>query len=391
MKKHFSCIILVLVSISAFAQISFEKGYFIDKSNRRIECFIKNKDWKNNPAEFEYRLLTDSVVEKGNLGTVKEFGVTGFSRYVNADTKIDLSPAEIDNFYRKRDPEWSPVHLFLKVLVEGKSNLYVYTSGKTTRFFYSVSDSAINQLIYKEYYVSNEQIAENKKFREQLWNDVRLANARMNSVENIGYYESDLVRYFKKYNEGDGGSSVVFGEKEKKDSFHLRFTPGLNYSWASVLNTDNPDSYTDLGNSINFRIGIEAEIILPFNRNKWGILFDPSYQYFNSGGQYGSLTVKINYQSVEFPIGIRHNFFLNEKLKLFVDAFYIPGYSFDFNSKMNDLDIGTRISYAFGGGIAYKKLSTEFRYCTNRDLLKDYISMDSDYRRFSVILGYRIL
>ncbi|MDO9256789.1 MAG: hypothetical protein Q7U54_14820, partial [Bacteroidales bacterium] len=148
--------------------------------------------------------------------------------------------------------------------------------------------------------------------------------------------------------------------------------------------------YTDYGNQINFRIGAEAEFILPFNKSKWGIIFDPSYQYFNSSGQSGLGTKKINYQSIEFPIGLRHSFFFNENLKIFVNAFFIPATSIDFNSTISDLEIKTWISTAFGSGVAYKKLSAEVRYYTNRELLIKYLYWTTDYRRLSLILGYRI-
>jgi hypothetical protein len=368
MKTNFLFLILTLVTANVFGQITFEKGYLVDNQNLRIECLIKNTDWKSNPAQFDYKLTESGNVEKGTLNTAKEFGVTGFSRYVRADVKIDVSPADLDNLSKERNPVWSQERLFLKVLVEGKAILYYYENNGLIRFFYSVSDTTIKQLIYKEYYTNDNQVAENFKFREQLWTDVRLANAGMNSVENIRCNVSDLVRYFKKYNGSEGNSSIANYETKKKDSFHLRITPGINYAWASVSNADNPDSYTDLGSQINLRMGVEAEFILPFNKNKWGIFVDPSYQYFNSSGQHGSEKIDINYQSIEFPLGLRHYFFLNNDLKVFVNALFIPAYSIVFNSTISYLEVITGTSYAVGGGIGYKKLSAEMRYSTNRDL-----------------------
>ena len=391
---------MVLAQIS-FAQIGFEKGYFINSKNQRIDCQIKNLDWKNNPGEFEYKLTADGIVEKGNLSNTKEFGIIGFSKYVKADTKIDLSPSEIDEFYKERNPEWSQQTLFLKVLVEGKANLYSYTKGSLIRFFYSVSDSSINQLIYKEYYVTSEKIAENLKFREQLWMDVRLANADMNSLENISYYESDLKRYFKKYNEASGNPTKVFNKKEKRDTFNLKICPGFNYSSVSVSSSANERFNTDFGNQLTFRIGIESEFILPFNRNKWSFLFEPTYQYFYSEKQKPTYKASIHLNSIEIPFGIRYYSFLNQDMKLFADIIFVPGLSMNFNSTFEKQSLTESIlptvlelqpgpSFAFGGGIVYKKYSAEFRYYTNKDLLREYASWYTDYKRFSLILGYRI-
>lgn len=292
--------------------------------------------------------------------------------------------------------------LFLEVLVEGKATLYIYTKGSLIRFFYSVSDSSINQLIYKEYYVTSEQIAKNQKFRAQLWMDVRLANADMNSVENIRYYESDLKRYFTKYNEADENSSMVFSKKEKKDSFQLKICPGINYSSVSVSSTANERFNTDFDDQVTFRIGMEAELILPFNKNKWGVLFEPTFQYYYSEKQMPTFIATIHLNSVEFPLGIRYYSFINQKLKLFADIIYVPGFSLNFNSTFKKqsktesilptvLELQPGPNLAFGGGIVYKKYSAEFRYYTNKDLLRDSASWYSDYTRFSLILGYRIL
>lgn len=53
-------LVLALITISQFdsyAQIIFENGYFINELNQKVECFIKNIEWRNNPTEFEYKLF----------------------------------------------------------------------------------------------------------------------------------------------------------------------------------------------------------------------------------------------------------------------------------------------------------------------------------------------
>ena len=47
---------LLFLSFIGFTQIRFEKGYFITNYGKRIDCFIKDIDWKNNPTKFDYKL-----------------------------------------------------------------------------------------------------------------------------------------------------------------------------------------------------------------------------------------------------------------------------------------------------------------------------------------------
>ncbi len=410
MKKTITPILLTFITLYSFGQISFESGYFIDNNNRRVECLIKNTDWKNNPSEFDYKLTTDGITGKGSLSTVKEFGVTGFPKYVRADLKIDLSSYDVNKLSKTRDPEWSQEKLFLKVLVEGKAKLYYFENSGLIRFFYSTStDTIVNQLVYKEYfeqknqsYVEEFEISINKKFHQQLWINVRCENTREADIEKIAYRKSDLVKYFQNYNACSGNTNVVFEKKKGNESFHLKISPGINYSYLSVINTYDKNYSTDFENQLNFRIGLEAEFLLPFNKNKWGILFEPTFQYFSDEVQKTNYNFIVDLNTIEFPIGLRHYFFLNKGIKLFADIIFIPSYGIYFNSTFERqyttssilptyLEIKPSQSFALGGGLGYKKLSAEMRYYANRNLLNNYASWYSDYQRFSLILGFAIL
>ena len=402
-----------ILNVSTIGQINFESGYFINNNNQRIECLIKNSDWKNNPTEFEYKTSALAESEKGTLNSVKEFGVTGFSRYVRVDTKIDLSSTDVNTLSKTRDPEWSQKLMFLKVLVEGNASLYYYEKNGLIRFFYSTaSDTIVNQLVYKEYfdqknkdYVEAFEISANNKFHAQLWTDVRCPNTATSVVEQLKYQKSELRKYFIKYNKCFNNASVVYEKKTGKDFFHLKISPGINYSSLGVTNISSStyDGFTtDFGNQASFRIGLEGELILPFNRNKWGILFEPTFQYYSSGKELSNVKLTIHFNTIEFPVGLRYYCFLNHELKLFADVIFIPAYFVPFDSELikentvssilpESYKLQSSPSYAFGGGFVYKKYSAEFRYYANRDILNNYVRWDSDYKRLSLILGFRIL
>ena len=391
MKSQFTVIILILITLSSFGQITFEKGYFIDNNNHRVECLIKNNDWKDNPKEFVYKLTEGAGSAEGELSKVKEFGITGSSRFVRADVKMDASPMGTSDLSKQREPEWSQEQLFLKVLVKGKATLYYFEGGTTSRFFYSLVDSTIKQLIYKEYYANIDEIATNFKFREQLWTEVRCATASTNVIEQLNYRKTDLEKYFKKYNECNGSISIDYKIKKTTKWLHIKVSPGINYSTFSVANMDDISENTEFAPQIGLRLGLETELILPFNKNKWGIIFEPCYQYFNDTNDNPQGFTDIKIQSIEFPIGLRHYFFLNPKLSLFIDGIFIPFLSPDFQSKMGYYDIRSRNSFAYGGGISTKKLSAEVRFYTTRDMFDDFIFLRNNYRRVSVIFGYKIL
>ncbi|MEY2868107.1 MAG: hypothetical protein RIR01_525, partial [Bacteroidota bacterium] len=151
MKKRLFLLLTILTALNSFAQIDLEKGYFINNSNIKTECFIKNIDWLDNPVEFEYKLTPESGYISAKINSVKEFGIYDKSKYIRAKVAMDRSSTKAAELSISKIPVFKEEELFLKVLVEGKANLYEYIDGNLLRFFYSIDNSAISQLVYKQY------------------------------------------------------------------------------------------------------------------------------------------------------------------------------------------------------------------------------------------------
>lgn len=392
MKKQLLFLLITILSFNCYSQISFEKGYYIDNSNQKTNCLIKNIDWKNNPTQFEYKLSENSESKKKTIESIKEFGINNISKYVRSIVNIDRSSEDIKKLSYDRNPIFKEEKLFLKVLIEGKANLYLLEDGNLRRFFFNKENSAIEQLIFKSYKTPNNQIGKNNRFKNQLWNNLKCPNLKINKVENLSYQKNDIVDFFVKYNECNGEKNTNYEEKQKKDLFNLSIRPGFNNSSLSVQNSIYSSRDTDFDNEFGFRFGIEAEFIMPFNKNKWSLIIEPTYQYYKSEKETRNRNVKADYKSIEIPVGIRHYFFLNENSKMFVNGSFI----FDFSNNSivdysigTDLEIKTRNNFAFGIGYKYNdKYSLELRYQTSREVLSDYIAWSSDYNTFSVIFGY---
>ena len=399
MKLNLSIILFWLLTIHCFAQIKFEKGYIIDNTNRKLECLIKNSDWRNNPKEFDYKLSDIDNIKKGNLTTIKEFSVPGVMKYIRVDTKIDRSPMDASVLSDSINPDWSNERLFLKVLVEGKATLYFYQENLFRRFFYSVDNSPIQQLIFKDYLTNDidHHYKTNLKFQQQLWNDVKCKNTSMQTVERINYDRGELEKYFKKYNDCEGVSFVEYDTNKGKQSFNLKITPGINYSSISVSNIVDL-RHAEYNSKLSYRIGLEAEYILPFNRNSWGITIEPNFENYRQ--QYKSpVNNTVQLSSLEIPIGIRRYFFINDKFKLLLDVQgTIVGLNFNsnFNIQSSYYVSNYQIdkfasSLSFGGGLEYHGISVEIRYYTTTAVLSDYMNWDSQYRRIAFIVGYNLL
>ncbi len=313
------------------------------------------------------------------------------------DTRIDRSFMDMDKLSKTRNPSWSEERLFLKVLMEGKATLFYYSENLFVRFFCKVGDSTLEQLIFKEYYAGNNEIASNIDFRQQLWMEVRCGDADISQVENIRYSKNDLTRYFKKYNSCMGEKPEPEKKRSFTNMFNLRITPGITSTSISVRDIVTPERSTNFGSKTGFRIGMEAEYILPFMKKKWGLVAEPSFIYFKANGtnQLGNAT--IDYQSLEIPFGVRHYFFLNDNINIFLGAFLIinPRITFDLQILFDyryaaPVIVKTKGSVAFGAGMSYKRLSLEVRYIPGREILGGYPNWFTDCRIISYVVGYRL-
>jgi hypothetical protein len=404
--KNLPIIFIIFLSINSYSQINFEKGYYINNSNEKIECLIKNMDWNNNPVEFEYKLLEDTDIKNKKIKSVQEFGLNNLSKYIRREVKIDRSKLNTNNLSKERKPIFEVEELFLKVLIEGKSNLYEYVDGNLRRYFYSLDNSEIDQLVFKKFITKNNNLGQNNTYKQQLWSNLKCTDFKISRIENLTYNKNDLIKFFVEYNECHNHNFINYKSNKKKDLFNLTIRPRINNSSLEVNNNNSFIGKIIFDNENSFGLGIEAEYILPFNKNKWSIAIEPTFQNYKSKKTSNSseisggiITGNAKYSSIEIPLSLRHFFYINNDSKIFLNASLIFDLSLksslEFtrsnNSNIKSLDIESRNNFALGAGYKlYDRYSLEVRYQTNREILGDYIFWGSKYSTLSVIFGYTL-
>lgn len=401
MKKALLLITIFSVSL-IYAQINFENGYFISNSGAKTDVLIKNIDWLNNPSEIEFRQNESSASQKESIKNIQEFGIYNGQKFVRKTVMIDHSSNDLGKMSDIYKPEFKEETLFLKYLVEGKTNLLYYENGGLKRFFYSSGDSDATQLVYKPYYIEQGKIGYNEEYKNQLIKILKCSLDK-NLVQKSNFERKVLIDFFTKDNECSTGSSTDFTKNEnKRDLFNLTIRPGINFSKLTtyedlyLVTTEKYDPQT------TFRMGLEFEFILPFNKNKWSLFAEPTYQYYKATKEIitnegtiiqGKYDNTVDYKSIELPLGLRHYFYLNQKSKLFVNIAYVIDFQLKsaIKHQYNELEITSGNNVIFGAGYKYNdRLSFEVRVGTPRNLLQNYIYYSSDYYTASLIFGYTV-
>ena len=403
MKIQITFLLAFFLCTNAFTQIKFEKGYFINNQNQKIECLIKNSDWKNNPTSFDYKLDENSEVKTNSINNAIEFGIYNFSKYIRADIMIDRSSVYIDKLNYNRNLTFNEERLFLKILIEGKANLYYFEDSEINKFFFNIDSTNIQQLTHKAYKIAKtNKIAYNNDFRMQLWNTLKCKDILISDFETLDYRQKDFTNLFVKYNNCQGKTQINFNNLTKKKLFNITLKSGLRLNSLKVQK-QGISTYEELnfGNKSNFTFGVELENVFAFNKNKWSLFLEPTFQSYQSTVEDPSTTsnfidsYSIDNKSIELAIGGRHYFFINDTSKIFLSVSYV--FDSPLNSKMEvqrgtsnyDVEISKSSNSVFGLGYKYlNKYNIEFRYTSSRAIFKEWYSK---YGGIYLIFGYNLL
>ncbi|WP_294215542.1 outer membrane beta-barrel protein [uncultured Chryseobacterium sp.] len=405
MKKLLLFILLFIVSFCT-AQIKFEKGYLITYDNRKRDVLIKNFDWSYTPKEIIYKNDENSSESHTNSENIKEFGIYDHTIYISYKGPIDLSSDDLATLSARYDPDLNQETVFIRQIVSGDKNLYSYNIGNTVKFFYSDSDSDVRPLIYKRYYIADEQnkIGINNTYINQLKS---IFSDDTQSLSNVSYTASSLTKVFNRHNQKVGSLNTELHSDKMSLKFNLNIRPGINF--YSTIKTDIFGIH-EFPSKNNFRFGVEAELILPFNKNKWAILFEPTYSIHSSKKvnittDDGLYNVNMNkYSFITIPIGVRHYMYINSKSKFFIDAninvLAINAgdnkgieISYD-NNTFDNIEFESSKafdSFSFGIGYNYNnRFSIEAKYNERISLLKSNQSYTAVMSYTSLILGFNI-
>ncbi|SIT08285.1 hypothetical protein SAMN05421786_10553 [Chryseobacterium ureilyticum] len=400
--KKLSLLAGFLATSMYYAQIKFEEGYFIDNSGAKKEVLIRNVDWKNNPVDIEYKTDNASKVQKETISNIQEFSINGGRKFIRAKVMLDRSSGNLNSMSYTHEPDFKEETIFLKYVVEGKAGLFYYEDGNLRRYFYSSESSEPKQLIYKPYYIDQASIAYNEDYKKQIAEQLK-CGITAEQIKRLDYTTKDLTKTFIQYNECSGNQIINYEKKDEKAKslIHLNIRAGINTSELNVYEPSNITPSYHFGNKNSFRIGLELEYVLPFNKNKWAVFIEPTYQYYKNSTEVvtlpGSLfetryTATADYKSIEVPFGVRHYFFLSDKSKIFLNAAYVLDFALNstVTIERSKMDIESGGNMIFGAGFKYDKFSAEVRVGTYRGLFRNYMYVDGDYRAASFILGYTL-
>ncbi|WP_299361115.1 hypothetical protein [Winogradskyella sp.] len=364
MKKFLFLLLLSFVYVGS-SQVSFQQGYIIDNTGKKVQCYIQNKDWKRNPTSVTYKTDKSSPEEILTINQIKEFKINDTDHFYKQHkiTKQLVGPLF-------EEMQLSNSFVLLRVLVDGESSLYeIHNKGKY--FFFYEKDDGLVFLDYKKTIDENNRVRENAPFKRQLFDNFKCDDFILEDYSNLRYNSTNLSDFFTDYNKCKGEEYTNLHDQRTKPKISLKLKGGLNIN-SNQINTNassyvlsysgpppfsiNPveeeivrtfggeEDYGDNTNHLSF--GMELEVRLPFDQNNWSVFLAPNYQNvsdMNSSSSFSESNVadfeiisNLSYSFFQIPIGLRRYFDINNKLEIYAHIAYTQNrvLSFDQSSQL---------------------------------------------------------
>jgi len=400
------------LAVNSYAQKEFKEGYIINNQNEKIDCLINYYKKLTSPEEVTIKLNENSEAITYSKNEVKFFEVLGEAKFIRSEVEIDQSAIHGGALTYNKQPDNQKKIIFLNILVEGNQTLYVYETNNLTRYYFKNSKDEIEQLIYKKYQLSQSVVVENQDFKKQL-NAILTCNVSFQSINKAQYHKKDLVNLFKTHNTCSGDLSVSYEENKMPPKYNFYVKAGLQSATMGVsIETTETMTYSKdvkISNKLGVKLGAEFEVVLPYNNYSTSLFLEALYQNFEHEKEiqmnfdhFADYTerVKVDYKSIEFLIGGRHNFINNKKYKLMG----IGGLVFDVPLKNStikfdyawDNKMGKDFNFMIGIGTRiYDRFIVDLRYNTPRNNLNLAEGSNgvtkSNYQSLSMIFGYKFL
>lgn len=380
---------LIFAFNNVFGQISFEKAHYIDNNNNRIDGYIKNVDWESNPTAFEFKSTIDAQSINLTIESVSSFAIENGAKYIRSTVMMDRGGHAIGQLSKERNPEFNEETVLLKVLVEGEYVLYEFVDKSLRRFFYAKKGSKPEQLVYKRYNIDDYRIGTNQLYKQQIRNNINCEIITVKRLKNLNYERNALKKLFIAINGCFGDVTIVEYDKGKT-VFNFYLKPGLSTnSFQTAM-----DEVYKVDGLIGYRLGVELEFVFPFNKNKWAAVVEPNYRTVSNETKVSNGTdIAVDFSSLEFPIGIRHYFFVSDRSKVFLEGFT----NIEFGLKPV-ITVGTEefegkaeSNFSLGGGYNYNDLfSVGVRIETPQDILSNFVAIEGKFWSASLLIGVKL-
>lgn len=313
MNRLFLTLTFSLLSSLVFSQKQSLPGYIINNYGDTIQCKIVFKDWGRNPISIN--AIINNQIKAFTTSDIRGFGIKGRVEYRLAKVKFHTNPIASPGLPEEFSDATITKDGFLKILNEGKYNLFEYATPQRVYFFISKGNEDIKELIYRVKFhdMVEEEDNDYKTILKNLLIDEGLYERYKYKLETINYSNKAL----------DGIVAILNNRTDWLEEEYKKYNPiGLDL-YAGVMLNFFPASFdgkysvaNKFGMTPAFSGGVNFFYIIPAKFKRYGIGLSVGFNRYNiSMTKQASVTTNVS-QNYYYTTAYKEEFTLQRKLIL---------------------------------------------------------------------------
>ena len=401
-----ACFCLTFTSF-VFAQTNYRQGYIVKSSGDTLKGYIDYKEWDNTPISINFKQsIAVSKPSSYTPETISSFGLTAVNKYVTYKGPLSTDKNIYPDIAIGLDTGKQYGVVFMHAVYENAIvELYAQQDGLKKRIFIAENGSAPVELIYYQYYGSqeNSSIRYVNTFRQQLLNiaqrNSRLTNEVANNIDRTIFDENDIAKTLM----------GIFGDKAVALKSGSRFFVGLALN-RTATKFDGSNDFSKAPAGITYSPRLSAGFDLYANPVVQQTIFraELSVSYINPEFQnprYSDPTTinkevyHFNQLTIALSPQLLVNFYNKENFKVFLGGGVNLNYSIYSNNsyQLNSGQTGTPyklkafwVNLPVQAGVAVNKKVDVFFMYTHPFAYTDYQLFSISNKVFSIGAHYYI-
>ena len=404
--KKFYLILLLIFTLCVFnqfetlAQKNLIEASVITNKNDTLNGSIDYREWNLNPISIHF---TDKNGKRSLFkpDDIKGFNIPNKDYYISAHVSLDLTSFQTKDLMENL-PQYSvkDTALFLLALVKGKASLYYFKDRNNREHYYITKDNSNpEELVIKKSYRSTSEVHTESYgsvvtveiFKGQLSLLLNDCSDLKKLINGTDYSYNSLRSLVIRYNQCQSpGTEYVKKEEKIKTKFGLLAGPTL----TKVTFKNGYDDLTGvkMKDCYSFLAGIEFDLVFPRERAQWSLINELIYKpYSNSGSSTKTASAGWDGMRYDYTFSFKMEYlklytllryvYPKWKVKPYADFGMSNGYAIKANNSKTIVETFYTIyskktttepaidtprlyefGYVLGIGVAWWKMSGEFRY-----------------------------
>jgi hypothetical protein len=307
-QRYIAVLLLCSVHTSYLgAQKLYLEGIITDNENQTRHGLIDYRDWNYNPEIIRFIPGANDTPLTFSPSTIKFFSVNN-ENYISAVVTVERTPAGMDELLIDGRRKLAEDNVFLKVLLEGETDLYYLNERQSGRHFYIRKNDGSDIIELAQYNAvadieGRKKLVTRDEYKDQLKNLMGDCPMLVPLVHLADYTAEDLTELVREYNKCMGQEPDYIAELPSVE-YQLRISAGISAFKLDFFGSGSRD-LAAAGFPVTYKpaAAVGLDIIFPVARKAFSVYNELGFQQWEVHDDVLWYENENEYDEIEISLG----------------------------------------------------------------------------------------